>query len=146
MCKKVNRGLNALSRIAYCMVFSEGWYGSFIAGGWAAGLVISVGGLLCGPGQDMWDKLWGFCEIAHCGKGSILFSISYLLVLTKLSFWEGEWALGYNSIRFWSLESFGNSWDNSYVECLLLIITIRFTCGEMKICKATSLKILWPRL
>ena len=37
--------------------------------------------------------------------------------------------LGY----FLSLETFGKSWGNSYIPCLLLIITLRFTCGERKI-------------
>ena len=35
---------------------------------------------------------------------------------------------------FQSLKPFGNSWDNSYIPCLLLIITLGFTCGERKIC------------
>ena len=29
-----------------------------------------------------------------------LFFKSFLLVLTKLSFWQGEWALGYHSMKF----------------------------------------------
>ena len=32
-----------------------------------------------------------------------------------------------------SLQSFGNSWDNSYIPCLLLIITTRFICGDQNI-------------
>ena len=32
-----------------------------------------------------------------------------------------------------SLKSFDNSWGNSYAPCLLLIITVCFTCGEKKI-------------
>ena len=35
------------------------------------------------------------------GKVQILFSRSLLLVLTKLSFWEEDWALGYTSMKFW---------------------------------------------
>ena len=34
------------------------------------------------------------------GKVQSLFLSSFLLVLTKFSFWEEEWALGYNSIIF----------------------------------------------
>ena len=34
------------------------------------------------------------------GKLQLLFS-SFLLVLTKFSFWEEDWALGYNSMKFW---------------------------------------------
>ena len=32
-------------------------------------------------------------------------------------------------------KSFGNSWGNSYIPCLQVIITYRFTCGERKICQ-----------
>ena len=32
-----------------------------------------------------------------------------------------------------SLKSFSNSWRNSYISCLILIITPRFTFGEKKI-------------
>ena len=34
------------------------------------------------------------------GKVQFLFSRSLLLVLAKFSFWEEEWALGYNSMKF----------------------------------------------
>ena len=54
------------------------------------------------------------------GKVQFLFFGSFLLVLTKFSFWEEDWALGYNSMKIWdfpdiskfpkilSLQSFGN--------------------------------------
>ena len=45
-----------------------------------------------------------------------------------------------------SLKSFGSSWGNSYILCLLLIITLRFTCGEKKGKRAKSLELLWPGL
>ena len=62
----------------------------------------------------------------------------FLLVLAKFSFWGGSLGLGYNSMKFWdfaniswfpkilSLQPFGNS----YISCLLLIITLRFSCGQ----------------
>ena len=34
------------------------------------------------------------------GKVQFLFFSSFLLVLTKCSFWEEDWALGYNSMKF----------------------------------------------
>ena len=34
------------------------------------------------------------------GKVSFLFSKSFLPVLTKLLFWQGDWALGYHSMKF----------------------------------------------
>ena len=34
------------------------------------------------------------------GKVQFLFSRSLLLVLTKFSFWEEDWALGYTSMKF----------------------------------------------
>ena len=33
-------------------------------------------------------------------KVSFLFFKSFLRVLTKLSFWQGGWALGYHSLKF----------------------------------------------
>ena len=34
------------------------------------------------------------------GKVSFLFLQSFLLVLTKLSFWRADWALGYHSMAY----------------------------------------------
>ena len=51
------------------------------------------------------------------------------------------------SYKVLSLKSIGNSWGNSYLSCLLLIITICFTCGERESWENTKgLKILRPRL
>ena len=36
-------------------------------------------------------------------------------------------------------KSFSNSWRNSYTSCLLLIITLLFTCGEKKICSSIKM-------
>ena len=33
----------------------------------------------------------------------------------------------------------GNLWGNSYIPCLLLIITFLFTCGEKKICSSIKM-------
>ena len=38
-----------------------------------------------------------------------------------------------NFLKMLSFKSFGNSWSNSYIPCLLLINMHRFTCGERKI-------------
>ena len=85
----------------------------------------------------MWNK--------NMEKFQFLFFSTFLLVSTKLLFWEDDWALGYNSRKFWdfpglskfpkilSLKSFTNSWGNSYIPSLLLIIALRFTCSESKI-------------
>ena len=35
--------------------------------------------------------------------------------------------------NFLSLKSYGNLWGNSYIPCLLLTITVRFSCGDTKI-------------
>ena len=37
--------------------------------------------------------------------------------------------------NFLSFKSFGNSWGNSYIACLLQIIVLRFSCSEKKIGK-----------
>ena len=36
-------------------------------------------------------------------KVQLQFLNSFLLVLTKFSFWEEDWALGYNSVKIWDL-------------------------------------------
>ena len=76
------------------------------------------------------------------GKVQFLFFRTFLPISTKSSFWEEDWALGYNSMKFWyflgisffpkirNLTLFVNSKDNLYMPCLLLIITFRFSCGE----------------
>ena len=39
------------------------------------------------------------CEIAHSGKSLISGFQGFLLVLTKLSFWQGDWVIGYHSMK-----------------------------------------------
>ena len=42
-----------------------------------------------------------FCEIAHYRNSWIsFFQEFFLLLLTKLLFWQGSWTLGYHSIEF----------------------------------------------
>ena len=42
-------------------------------------------------GQNIWDKL------------SILFFERFLLILTRILFWEENWALDYHSIKCWTV-------------------------------------------
>ena len=107
-------------------------------------------------GKNYWLRIWG------CGQGPTIMgkafeanssfrvgwsvpAVPFLLLLAGASLRGGGWALGNNSMRFWdfsdiscfpkilSLKLFGNSTGYSYIPCLLLIITLRFTCGEAKI-------------
>ena len=57
----------------------------------------------------------------YCSTGKVQFHFftSFLLILTK--------------------KAFGYSWGNLYIPCLILIITLLFTCVEKKIC--SSIKI-----
>ena len=97
------------------------------------------------------------------GKVQFLFLRRFVLVLTKFSVQEEDWALGNNSMNFrdfsgicqfpkiLTLKSFGNSWGNSYIPCLLLIITLRFIMVSLVVKRKfgktlKSLKILWPEL
>ena len=84
-------------------------------------------------------------------KVQFLFFSSFLLILTKFSFWEEGWTLRCNSMKYQnfpdilefleilSFKSFGNSWGISYIPSLLLIITLLFTCGEKKICSSIKM-------
>ena len=57
-----------------------------------------------------------------------LFFKSVLLILTKFSFWQEDWALGYHFMKFWdfpyisqfpkSYKSFFNSWGKLYIRYL----------------------------
>ena len=76
--------------------------------------------------------------------GLLTFFGGFLLVWGEDCGFGDGWALSYNSLKFWdfpdlskfpknlSVKSFGNSFSNSYIPCLWLIITLRFTCGEKK--------------
>ena len=65
-----------------------------------------------------------------------------MLILTKFSFLEADWALGYNSMTFRIFLVFSNFLRPKVLSRsatreatrLSLIITLRFTCGERKIC------------
>ena len=95
--------------------------------------------------QKIFETKFGF-HVKYCltGKVQFLFFSSFWQVLKEFSFWHWDWALVYHSSKFWdfpefslfpkipSLKSFGNSFGNSYTPCLLLIIALRFTCGERK--------------
>ena len=46
----------------------------------------------------IWGWLWFSCGVAHSRRGLISVCQGFLLVLAKLSFWRGNWALGYHSM------------------------------------------------
>ena len=84
------------------------------------------------------------------GKVKFLFFSRFLIVLTRFPFREGDQTLGNNSMKFWDfpdiswfpkiliLKSFFKSWGNMYIPCLLLIIMLRFICGERKVCSTVK--------
>ena len=58
----------------------------------------------------------------------------------KFFFWGEDWVLSYNSMMSSDFPDFAlfpkilspTLFGNSYIQCLLLIIMPRFTCGEKK--------------
>ena len=86
----------------------------------------------------------------NTGKVQFLFFRSFLLVLAKVSVWEEDWELGYNSMEFWefpdfskfpkfqNLRSFGSSWGNFYLPYLLLIMTLFSLVVNRKFCAMVS--------
>ena len=74
------------------------------------------------------------------GKVQCPFFMSFWLVLKKFSFWQEDCALLYNSSKLWNFPNFLRKILRSWVvrqllriPCLLIILTLRFTCGERKI-------------
>ena len=65
---------------------------------------------------------------------------------SKFGFWVDGWLFAIKPKHFrdfleiskfpkiLSLKSFGNSWDNSYIHFLVIIIQFRFTCGKDTLC------------
>ena len=97
-------------------------------------------------GQTIWDKLQFWCEKIHDGKSSISSSQECLAGIYQIFVWEEDWSLGYNSRKFYdspgisslldgkTVNLFGNSCGNSYIQCLLLIVTLCWTCDKKKMC------------
>ena len=50
--------------------------------------------------QNIWDYCSFHVKWRSVGKVSFLFFKSVLLVLTKVSFWQQAWAIGYYSMKF----------------------------------------------
>ena len=89
------------------------------------------------PGQDFGANSSFPVKYRTAGRFQFLSFSNFLLVLTKFLFWEEDWTLGYNSMKFRDFPDLLSCSEqvvsNSYIPCLLLIITLRFTCGEKKI-------------
>ena len=108
-------------------------------------------------GKDIWDTLVFVLNGAmRQGFNFYFWAVFcwYQNVLMHFGFFlRGDWPLGY--IVLWGFEIFlifsnflclffscmctkarpvfGNLWSSLHIPCLLLIITLRFTCGEKKI-------------
>ena len=70
--------------------------------------------------QNIWDKLQFSSEIENNGKSPVSTFQTFLASIEKkFFFWQEDWALVYNSSKFWdfpeikTLKLFGNSWGNS---------------------------------
>ena len=73
--------------------------------------------------------LWGGALLGGGGGGVSIFRDYFCGSVSKISFWG---VVSYSpGIR--SLQLSGSSWGSFDISCLLLIITVRFTCGEKKI-------------
>ena len=82
--------------------------------------------------------------VKKCNTGKLYFLFfSKFLLLSKIFEIRGKtghWVIILWSFEiflilpnFFNLKSFSKLWGNSYIPCLLLMITLRFTCGEKKI-------------
>ena len=72
------------------------------------------GFVVCGDSRRIWGRLWFSCGAGHYWGGSIS------------AFWKIFSSADKSSVT--------DSLHNSYIPCLLIIIMLRFTCGERKIC------------
>ena len=92
-----------------------------------------------------WVVCWGYgCDLGKMFGTDFSFSVGWCTAgggwvsifrdyfcgsVSKISFWG---VVSYSpGIR--SLQLSGSSWGSFDISCLLLIITVRFTCGEKKI-------------
>ena len=78
-------------------------------------------------------------------KFNFYFSRDFFDNIEIFSFWDKGWVLDHNFLNFGgfldfflfpkilSLQSFGNLCGNSFIPCLLLIIMLRFSCGEKEL-------------
>ena len=71
---------------------------------WRVGSSMGSWGRACGGSGGIWGWLWFSCGVARSGGGGgvvkFLFFDWFLLVLVGVSFWSGDWALGYHSLDF----------------------------------------------
>ena len=65
-----------------------------------------------------------------CGPGIAWYVGNFRAVLVFA--WNSALRKKFN-FHYPSLKSLGNSWGNSYIPSLLLIMTLHFTCGDRKI-------------
>ena len=77
--------------------------------------------------KNIWDKVWFSCKIVPYGKSSISTFWQFLASIEKIYILALRLALYYHSSKLY-LKSFGKSYTP-----LLLIIALRFNCGERKI-------------
>ena len=77
----------------------------------------------------------GVCARWHVGLVGLVYLVFARCISVFHSFIVILWGLGTLLLfpDFLSLKLFGNSWSNSYIPCLLVIIAHRFTCGERKV-------------
>ena len=133
-------------RLKECQVYFWQWLqpaglsAAFLGAGGSYGTNMGRARFLGGFDTDIWQGLCGF-RVGRCswGGGGVryLFVRGLLQVLAEFAFWEWGWALSYGSMKYWDFHDtsqvFGDLWLNIYIPCLLLIIKLRFTCGENKI-------------
>ena len=97
------------------------WYWYWIGSGrlWVANCC--SGGYYCFSGRFCW--CWGGGGVFWRGAGQwavILWGLDNVLIIFKFP-------------KILSLKLFGDSWGNSCIPCLYVIIVYRFTCGERRI-------------
>ena len=142
-----------LRTIALCFCFLHPWRALSKDFTLIIGITKRVAALCCYSDRFLLESLQSWTNkfarkyrspaiLGRAKKSWYLLSHAFWLLLPKINFWEGDWALAMSPPKFkifpifrnfsiiLNLKLFGNSWGNWNSAFVILNIKFRFTCGN----------------